>query len=57
MTKCARNTRPNGSELYKDEKVAEQSAEAWSKSSVTRALYFAKEGKWEQARQRLRRPR
>jgi len=40
---------PEWRQLYKDAKVAEQSAEAWSKSSVTRALYFAKDGKWEEA--------
>ena len=39
---------PEWREYYKDAKAAEQSAEAWSKSSVTRALYFAKEGRWEE---------
>ena len=48
MTRCARNTLPNGGSTIKDAKAAEQSAEAWSKSSVTRALYFAREGRWEE---------
>ena len=39
---------PEWQQYYKDAKAAEQSAEAWSKSSVTRALYFAKEGRWEE---------
>jgi hypothetical protein len=39
---------PEWREFYKDAKAAEQSAEAWSKSSVTRALYFAREGRWEE---------
>ncbi len=39
---------PEWQQYYKDAKVAEQSAEAWSKSTVTRALYFAKEGRWEE---------
>lgn len=40
---------PEWRQLYQDTKVAEQSAEAWSKSSVTRALYFARDGQWERA--------
>jgi hypothetical protein len=40
---------PEWRQLYKDSEVAERSAEAWSASSVTRALYFAKDGKWEEA--------
>lgn len=40
---------PEWRQLYKDSAVAERSAEAWSASSVTRALYFAKHGKWEEA--------
>ena len=39
---------PEWQQYYKDAKAAERSAEAWSKSSVTRALYFAKEGRWEE---------
>ena len=39
---------PEWRDFYKDAKAAEQSAEAWSKSSVTRSLYFAKEGRWEE---------
>ena len=40
---------PQWREFYKDAKAAEQSAEAWSKSAVTRALYFAKEAEWHSA--------
>ena len=41
---------PEWRTLYQDAKVAEHSAEAWSKSAVTRSLYFAKDGKWDDAR-------
>lgn len=37
-------------EFYTDAKAAEQASEAWSKSSITRALYFAVGGQWEKAR-------
>jgi len=37
-------------ELYKDSKAAEKEADAWSRSEVSRALYFAREGQWGQAR-------
>ncbi len=40
---------PEWRQFYKDAEVAEKSGEAWSKSSVTRALYFAKQGQWERA--------
>jgi len=40
---------PEWRQLYKDSEVAARSAEAWSASSVSRALYFAKGGKWEEA--------
>jgi len=36
--------------FYKDSKAAEKSAEAWSANSVSRALYFARSGRWEEAR-------
>ena len=48
---------PEWQQFYKDAKAAEQSAEAWSKSSVTRALYFARDGQWEEARAAYSRPR
>jgi len=40
---------PEWREFYQDAKAAEQSAEAWSKSSVTRALHFTKEGEPDKA--------
>ena len=40
---------PEWRELYKATEAASRSAEAWSASSVSRALYFAKDGKWESA--------
>lgn len=40
---------PEWKKHYADAKAAENSAEAWSKSAVTRALYFAKQGQWHRA--------
>lgn len=40
---------PEWRQLYKDSVVAARSADAWSSSSVARALYFAKDGKWDEA--------
>lgn len=40
---------PEWRQLYKDSEVASRSANAWSVSSVARALYFAKDGRWEEA--------
>ena len=41
---------PEWRQLYKDSEAAEKSAEAWSANSVSRALYFARAGRWEDAR-------
>jgi hypothetical protein len=42
--------KPEWRQFFKDADAAEKSADAWSRSSVTRSLYFAKDGKWEEAR-------
>lgn len=42
--------KPEWQQFYKDAEAAEKSAEAWSHTSVTRSLYFAKDGKWDEAR-------
>jgi hypothetical protein len=42
--------KPEWQQFYKDADAAEKSADAWSRSSVTRSLYFAKDGKWDEAR-------
>jgi hypothetical protein len=42
--------KPEWQQFYKDADAAEKSAEAWSRSSVTRSLYFARDGKWDEAR-------
>lgn len=41
---------PEWRQFYKDAEAAEKSAEAWSDNAVTRALYFAKDGRWDDAR-------
>ena len=41
---------PERRRVYKDREAAEKSAEAWSANSVSRALYFARAGRWEDAR-------
>lgn len=40
-------------QFYKDSEVATRSADAWSTSATSRALYFAKDGQWEHAREAL----
>lgn len=42
---------PEWRQLYKDAAADRQAADAWSKSAVTRALYFAKDGRLDEARQ------
>jgi len=42
--------KPEWQQFYKDADVARKSAEEWSRSSVTRSIYFAKDGKWDEAR-------
>lgn len=37
-------------EFYKDSKAAEKEADAWSRNAVSRALYFGRDGNWEEAR-------
>lgn len=41
---------PEWREFYKEAEAADKSAEAWSATAVTRAAYFAKEGRWGDAR-------
>jgi hypothetical protein len=41
---------PEWRQFYKDSEAAEKSAEAWSANSVSRAFYFARSGRWEEAR-------
>ena len=41
---------PEWKQFYKDADAAQHSVEAWSNSAVTRATYFAKDGRWDEAR-------
>jgi hypothetical protein len=41
---------PEWREFYRDREAAEKSAEAWSRSAITRAAYFARDGRFEEAR-------
>lgn len=41
---------PEWRQFYKDSEAAEKSAEAWSANAVSRAFYFARAGRWEEAR-------
>lgn len=42
--------KPDWREFYRDKETREAEADAHSVSAVARAMYFAKEGQWEQAR-------
>ena len=42
---------PEWRQFYKDSEAATRSADASSESAVSRALYFAKDGKWDAARE------
>ena len=41
---------PEWKQFYKDADAARHSAEAWSHSAVSRAMYFGKDGRWDEAR-------
>jgi hypothetical protein len=42
---------PEWRQFYKDAEADRQAADAWSKSAITRALYFARDGRFDEARQ------